>query len=111
MPNLINYYDSPTTSAINQPIKTLTWSNGVTIDHSNHNVYTLSVTTGSGSIVHSNAPSGRYGFELHLNWTGGAITFPGNWTGDSAPDAIGDYVITGVTIDGGTSWKIAVLVE
>lgn len=110
MPTLQTYY-TPTDSVVKQSVYPLTWSSGVTIDHSLSNTYTLSVTTGSGSIIHSNVPTGRYGFELHLNWTGGAITFPASWTGDAVPSTVGDYVITGVTIDGGTSWKIAVLAE
>lgn len=89
MPNLLSYYGKPSTVAISQPIKQLTWvsNTGVTIDHSNHNTFTLTVddTGNTGTITHSNVPASpaRYGFELHLNWVAGAITFPGPQVGTS----------------------------
>lgn len=83
-----------------------------TLNNATHNVFSL-VANGTGTtIAMSNVPTGRYGFELHLTWISGTITWPASWSkGDGKPTATGNYVISGVTIDGGTSFKIAVLVE
>lgn len=103
---------------ISQSVQTVTYNdNGTsTLDNGTHNVFTLTVDGANGTtIAHSNEPSTgtRYGFELHLTWSSGTITWPTSWTkGDDATAlTAGNYTITGVTIDGGTSWKIAVLTE
>lgn len=99
-----------------QTIQTVIYNQGgnSTLNNSTHNVFSLAANGTGTTIAHSNIPAtgNRYGFELHLDWTSGTITWPGSWTkGDSPPTAIGSYVITGVTVDGGTSWKIAILAE
>lgn len=103
---------------ITQSVQTVTL-NGVggttsQMDNGTHNVFSLTVNANT-TIAHSNVPSTgtRYGFELHLTWSSGTITWPTSWTkGDDATAlTAGNYTITGVTIDGGTSWKIAILTE
>ncbi len=103
---------------ITQSVQTVTL-NGVggttsQMDNGTHNVFSLTVNANT-TIAHSNVPTTgtRYGFELHLSWSSGTITWPTSWTkGDDATAlTAGNYTITGVTIDGGTSWKIAILAE
>lgn len=99
---------------VRQSIQTVTYNQGgtSTLNNGTHNVFSLTANGTGTTIAHSNVPSERYGFELHLNWSSGTITWPASWTkGDGKPTATGNYVITGVTVDGGISWKIAVLVE
>ena len=99
---------------VRQPIQAITYNQGgtSTLNNATHNVFSLTANGTGTTIAHSNVPTGRYGFELHLAWTSGTITWPASWSkGDGKPTAIGNYVITGVTTDGGTSFKIAVLVE
>lgn len=98
-----------------QSIQSVTYNQGgtSTLNNGTHNVFSLTANGTGTTISHGNVPAtGRYGFELHLTWSSGTITWPASWTkGDSAPTTTGNYVITGVTIDGGTSFKIAVLEE
>lgn len=99
-----------------QSIQSVAYGDGgiSTLDNSTHNVFSLTANGTGTTIVHSNVPlaGNRYGFELHLNWVSGTITWPASWTkGDAPPTAVGNYVITGVTVDGGASWKIAILAE
>lgn len=99
-----------------QSIQAVTYNQGgnSTLNNSTHNVFALNANGTGTTIAHSNVPASgnRYGFELHLNWTTGTITWPASWAkGDSPPTAVGSYVISGVTVDGGVSWKIAILAE
>ena len=98
-----------------QSIQPVTYNQGgtSTLNNSTHNTFTLTANGTGTTIAHSNVPAtGRYGFELHLTWVSGTITWPASWTkGDSPPTAIGSYVISGITIDGGNSWKITILAE
>lgn len=98
-------------------VQSVTYGNGgtSTIDANtgNNAFFTLVANGSSTTIAVSNVPAtDRYGLELHLTWTSGAITFPASWSkGDNLPSQTGNYVITAVTVDGGTSFKIAVLTE
>jgi hypothetical protein len=100
---------------LSYPIQAVTYNDAgtSTLDSTDYNTFTLTASGTGTTIAHSNVPStGRYGFELHLDWVSGTITWPASWTkGDSPPTAVGDYVITGATVDGGVSWKIAILAE
>lgn len=108
---------------VTQSVQTITYNSGgdSTMDNGTYNVFSLVADGSSTTIAHSNVPESgiRYAFELHLTWTSGSITWPSSWyisspnnpRGDTPPSSFGDYVITGVTIDGGLSWKIAVLAE
>jgi hypothetical protein len=121
MPTLQQLYTKPVSTfnplgAFTQEPQTVTYNQGgnSTLDNGTHNVFTLAANGTGTTIAHSNVPvtGNRYGFELHLAWTTGTITWPASWTkGDVPPTAVGSYVITGVTVDGGTSWKIAILAE
>lgn len=116
MANLLSYYDTAPDTVNNQPLTTLSWvdTTGTTIDCSTGNAFKLQVNGTSGTISLSDLPpSGiRYALELHLDWASGSITWPIEWNkGDALPTATGGYVITAVTLDGGSSFKIAVLAE
>ena len=79
------------------------------MDNGAFNAFSLTANGTSTTIAHSNVPTtgNEYYFRLHLTWTAGAITWPSSWTkGMNAPTATGDYIIHGVTIDGGTSFAI-----
>jgi hypothetical protein len=100
------------------PVQSVTYNDGgtSTIDAADggNSIFTLTANGASTTIAVSSVPTTgtRYGLELHLTWTAGAITFPASWSkGDALPSATGNYVITAVTIDGGTSFKISVLTE
>jgi hypothetical protein len=99
-------------SAITDEIQTVTYNDGgtSTLDNGAYNAFSLTANGTSTTVAHSNVPSsGRYVFELYLNWTAGAITFPAAWDkGDNAPTATGEYLITGVTYNGGTNFMIGV---
>lgn len=94
-----------------QSVDALTYSDGgtTTMDNGAFNAFSLTANGTSTTIAHSNVPTtgNEYYFRLHLTWTAGAITWPSSWTkGMNAPTATGDYIIHGVTIDGGTSFAI-----
>ena len=111
MPSLTNYYIS-NPGAVTSTVNTVAYNDGgnSTLNHTLGNVFSLNANGSSTTIVHSNIPGERYSFELHLQWIAGTITWPSSWTkGDAAPTATGGYVITGITVDGGISWKISVL--
>ena len=111
MPSLTNYYIS-SPGAITSTTNTVIYNNGGTtnLNHALGTVFSLNANGTSTTIGHLNIPSGRYSFELHLQWISGTITWPSSWTkGDAAPSTTGGYVITGTTVDGGISWKISVL--
>jgi len=96
---------------IYQSVQTVTYNDAgtSTMDNGTHNIFSLTANGTSTTLAHSNVPTtgNRYGFELHLTWTSGAITWPTSWTkGMNPPGATGNYIISGVTIDGGTSWTI-----
>jgi hypothetical protein len=97
---------------ITQPVEAITPSGGTaTMDNGSYNVFSLVISSNT-TIAHSNVPSTgtRHAFELHLAWMGGTITWPSEWTlGDATPTETGEYLISGVTLDGGTNWKIAVM--
>ena len=97
---------------ITQPVETITPSGGTaTMDNGAYNVFSLVIGSDT-TIAHSNVPSTgtRHAFELHLTWVTGTITWPSEWTlGDATPTETGEYLISGVTLDGGTNWKIAVM--
>ena len=105
-------------ASLNFSVNTVTYNDGgtSTIDaNSGGNVvFSLTSNGSSTTIAMANIPTTgtRYAFELHLTWTSGAIIFPASWSkGDTRPNATGSYVITGITIDGGANYKLAVLVE
>jgi hypothetical protein len=97
-------------------IQTVTYNDAgtSTMDNGTHDVFSLAANGTSTTIAHSNVPTtgNEYTFRLHLTWTSGSITWPTSWTkGMNAPTATGNYIIQGVTIDGGTSWTISVVYQ
>jgi len=101
---------------IYQSVQTVTYNDAgtSTMDNGTHNIFSLTANGTSTTLAHSNVPTtgNRYGFELHLTWTSGAITWPTSWTkGMNAPATTGNYIIQGVTVDGGTSFTIQVIYQ
>lgn len=110
-------------SSLTDEIQTVTYNDGgtSTLDNGGYNAFSLTANGTSTTIAHSNVPgTGEYTFRLHLTWSSGSITWPETnpgsgvttWTkGMNAPTATGNYIIQGVTIDGGTSWTISVVYQ
>lgn len=88
---------------------------GTTIlDCSTSNTFSLTAsgTSTTLSLINVPAAGNRYSFELHLTWSSGSITWPSSLNkGDPVPTTTGNYVISGITTDGGTSFKTIVLAE
>jgi len=105
-------------ASFNFSVNTVTYNDGgtSTIDaNSGGNVvFSLTSNGSSTTIAMANIPTTgtRYAFELHLTWTSGAITFPASWSrGENPPSTTGNYLITGITIDGGTSFTLTVVYQ
>jgi len=101
---------------IYQSVQTVTYNDAgtSTMNNGTHNIFSLTANGTSTTLAHSNVPTtgNRYNFELHLTWTSGAITWPTSWTkGMNAPATTGNYIIQGVTVDGGTSFTIQVIYQ
>jgi hypothetical protein len=96
----------------NHNLNAIAWSSGGTINYSLGNVFTLNASN-TGTLTESNKPTSgqEYWFRIYFTLGGGAtFTKPSSWSkGDGMPTIAGDYVITGLTTDGGTSFWIAVL--
>lgn len=97
----------PTVSAI-------TYNNGgtSTINCALSRAFSLTANGTSTTLAMSNVPvSGtEVTISLHLTWASGTITKPASWSkGDTFPTATGNYTFTIVTVDGGTSWILAVM--
>lgn len=93
-------------------VQAIAWSSGGNIDYSAGTVFSLTANS-TGTLTSSNNPTNgqEYSFRLYLTISSGTFTKPTAWSkGDAVPTTtVGSYVITGATIDGGTSFFIAVL--
>lgn len=100
------------TGGEDQTVNVISWSSGGTIDYSLGSFFSLNASN-TGTLAESNLPANgeRYRFEILFTLgSGAAFTKPSSWSkGDAFPTAAGEYYITGITQDGGTSFYIAVM--
>lgn len=100
-----------------QSVQVLTYAQGGTtylnLTQGTTTCFSLTANGTGTTISHQNTPaSGRVSFELHLDWTAGTISWPANWNkGMTPPTSTGEYIIQGVTINGGSNWTINVIYQ